>query len=368
MSSTGACVDLLAPTHKGYKPNDIAGTLNITTTDRMGNSGYNHNSSVPYCPELTSAYKDYTRCFQGTSSSAPLVTGIAALALTVRPSLTRVELQRVLQDSADKIEDSAGHYSDVNGYSQGTSGTPTHAYGRINAYEAVRIVAPSAQGGRAGVDLFLRDNRLDWGNTPSNVSLEPTRVPLDSSRSVDIKVDAPPFLGAIPANSIAFDAFASETAKAGQTNRVYVRVHNRGPVTASGTLKLHWALASTTAPLLPADFWAAFPTDSTNTADWHPVPAHTINVAYSGSSIAGTATDPAIIMSFDVSLPATAAPPNKVILLAIADADPVDRPAAKAGLPAGVNARKVEEVTAVDNNVATNIIAIEPVIVSMTKP
>src|SRR3546814_14203804 len=41
----------------------------------------------------------------------------------------------------------------------------THGYGRVNAFEAVRLVAPAEAGGHGGVDAFLRDNRLERGNT-----------------------------------------------------------------------------------------------------------------------------------------------------------------------------------------------------------
>ena len=57
--------------------------------------------------------------------------------------------------------------------------------------------------GRGGVDVFIRDNRLDWGNTeqPSSVTFEQTRGFIPYWQSVDIKVDAPPFRTAPPENS-----------------------------------------------------------------------------------------------------------------------------------------------------------------------
>jgi hypothetical protein len=78
---------------------------------------------------------------------------------------------------------------------------------------------------------------------------------------VDIKIDAPPFQPA-PANSAEFDAFTDEQPLAGLDNRVYVRVRNRGPVTATDiTVKLMWTHWGTTFGNLPADFWVNFPAD-----------------------------------------------------------------------------------------------------------
>ena len=108
---------------------------------------------------------DYTLCFLGTSSATPLTAGIAGLILTVNPGMTRLQVQQLLQDSADKIEDSVGRYATNNGFSRPATGIATHAWGRVNAFEALRIATPVAGGGLGSVDIFLRDNRLDWGNT-----------------------------------------------------------------------------------------------------------------------------------------------------------------------------------------------------------
>jgi subtilisin family serine protease len=169
----GNCIGILAPTRWGAQDSTPTGTLAVTTTDRTGTAGYNNTD--PDCigglTEPTNT--NYTNCFSGTSSATPLTAGIAGLVLSVNPGLTRWQLQRLLQDTADKIEDSVGAYADATGFSSPGSGIATHSWGRINSFEAVRIAAPVAQGGKGGVDIFVRDNRLDWGNTaqPSNVLL-----------------------------------------------------------------------------------------------------------------------------------------------------------------------------------------------------
>jgi len=343
-SAVGNCIDILAPSHRGYAATDpYTGTLNVTTTDRTGANGYNNNSPVTNCPTAEAApppanARDYTACFGGTSSASPLAAGVAGLVLTANPGLTRVQLQRLLQDTTDKVEDSAGSYSAGNGYSNPLAGTPTHAFGRLNAFEAVRVVAPVAQGGKAGVDIFLRDNRLDWGNTeqPSNTLFEATRGYIGHWRSEDIKVDASPYAAVAP-TAATFDSFVDETPSAapGAINRVYVRVRNRGPVTAEQVnVKLHWTQFGTALPALPGDFWTVFPANSADTTQWHPLncagSASSVctitNLAYSGGSVAATAADVAQIVQFD--FPAPPIDPllaNHFCLLAMADSsqDPI---------------------------------------------
>ena len=123
---------------------------------------------------------------------------------------------------------------------------------------------------------------------------------------MDIKVDAPPFDRPAPTTSAEFDAFPDENPQAEAVNRVYVRVHNRGPIPAdSVTVKLHWAYAGAGLPALPADFWTLFPGDSPDTTRWHPLGIRAIaGLAYSGASVAGSAADAAQIVQFEFPAPA----------------------------------------------------------------
>lgn len=338
MATFGNCVDVLAPSHRGYAATDPhTGTLCVTTTDRTTATGY--NNAAPPGLDMTgiteTADQNYTRFFGGTSSATPLAAGVAAMAINVRPSLTRVQTQNLLQDTAGKIEPATASYATATGYSAPMSGTATHAFGRINALEAVRLVAPAASGGKNGVDVFIRDNRLDWGNTDpaSNVTLESSRGFIPHWQSVDIKVDAPPF-GAAPTNNAQFEAFVDENPLENVANQVYVRIRNRGPATAaSGTIKLHWVFAGAALPNLPADFWTAFPADPASTAIWHPSGTQPFtNLAYSGASVANTGGDAAQIFTFTFNAPLVdpmAAQPNHYCLFVVIDS-PDDRVGPKA--------------------------------------
>jgi subtilisin family serine protease len=82
----------------------------------------------------------YTKDFGGTSFSTALVAGVAALVLSANNNLNAAQVKKILQDSADKIEDpepgpvlgnKKGTY--INGHSA------WFGFGKVNAGEAVRL-------------------------------------------------------------------------------------------------------------------------------------------------------------------------------------------------------------------------------------
>lgn len=85
--------------------------VHITTTDISGTRGYNRSG-------------DYVTTFNGTSAATPHVAGVAALILSVNPSLSGTEVDAVLRSSTDDLA-AQGH--DV--YT---------GFGRINAAKAVQ--------------------------------------------------------------------------------------------------------------------------------------------------------------------------------------------------------------------------------------
>jgi subtilisin family serine protease len=357
----GNSMDILSPTN--------GGTRCITTTDNRDfllhlcnridhvGCGYNCGGSAG-CqgPDPQPNNGEYTFCFTGTSAACPIAAGVGGLVLSAAPDLTRVEVQRLLQDTADKIEPSVASYSPVNGFSLGKKGIATHGYGRINAFEAVRTVGPKDKGGRAGVDLFLRDNDLDWGNTeqPSSTLFEPTRGFLPYWESPDIKID--PDCGAeVPALGIG--AFAAldykKNPKAGKTNGIYVRVRNRGPRPASGVVvTLYWCLAEPNQePDLPDRFWDEATGNSWDTTPWKPLGASPIGMLhYSGSSVAGSYGDDAEIASFRFSPGLDQTGPCCLLAVVHSDQDPVSDNSKRRV--------KLRGITPYDNNVTQRAVVI----------
>ncbi len=96
------------------------------------------------------------------------------------------------------------------------------------------------------VDIYIRDNPADNGNTPT---------PNWWWISPDIKFDAPPFQYVT-----SFEKIKDEKVIPGKRNRVYLQVHNRGVITATVvTVNLYWAYAGGGLPQLPIGFWTQFP-------------------------------------------------------------------------------------------------------------
>ena len=94
------------------------GSLGITTTDVTGTNGYTAT--------------DYTSSFGGTSSAAPLCSGIAALAISADPTLTAAEVRQIMRNSGRKI----GSYPYVGGWNE------KYGFGAVDASAAVATATP----------------------------------------------------------------------------------------------------------------------------------------------------------------------------------------------------------------------------------
>lgn len=115
-SNVGPEVWVVAPSSGGKR--------GIFTTDvSIPNRGFNLGTAAAGGTDGL-----HSNDFGGTSSATPLVAGVAALVLSVKPSLTRDELKEVLKASTDKI----GTGYNAQGHSK------KFGYGRINAEKAVK--------------------------------------------------------------------------------------------------------------------------------------------------------------------------------------------------------------------------------------
>ncbi|TAE53434.1 MAG: peptidase S8 [Nostocales cyanobacterium] len=100
--------------------------LGMFTTDQIGAAGYHPGN--------------FTNNFGGTSSATPVVAGVAALILSANPNLTAQEVNRILQETTDKIVDPEP--DPQLGLRGGTYDSNGHCvwfgYGKVNAAKAVR--------------------------------------------------------------------------------------------------------------------------------------------------------------------------------------------------------------------------------------
>lgn len=110
-SNFGPPVDVAAPGVHNY------------TTDIVGADGYNAGGATG---------GDYVTNFNGTSSSTPIVAGLAGLILSANPNLRESQVRRLIKQTADKVGQIV--------YTNGRNDQMGH--GRINALRAVQL-APS---------------------------------------------------------------------------------------------------------------------------------------------------------------------------------------------------------------------------------
>ncbi|MBA1437854.1 MAG: S8 family serine peptidase [Epsilonproteobacteria bacterium] len=91
--------------------------------DLVAPGGYNLGITTTYDSNDTNHISDFMKAedykkFQGTSASAPIVTGAIALLLEKNPNLTRVQIQEILNKTSDKIGNVAyiNHRNNYYGY------------------------------------------------------------------------------------------------------------------------------------------------------------------------------------------------------------------------------------------------------------
>ena len=129
-STPGASVVVSAPS--GYDSKRVQGT---TTTDLLGSSGSNPNYAAPDgLPNYTD--QDYTNVFNGTSSAAPVVSGVTALLLQANSSLNWRDVKEIYIRSATKNDSGDSDWA-----RNGAGFWFNHKYGAglINASDAVRL-------------------------------------------------------------------------------------------------------------------------------------------------------------------------------------------------------------------------------------
>ena len=124
-SNYGDDLDVMAP-----------GVL-VTTTDIQGGAGYNPKYGPYDGSKIKSDCLDqnYTIGFNGTSAACPYVAGVAALILSINPSLTGPEVRNIIESTAQKT--GGYNYQTKQGRPNGTW-CEDMGYGLVNAYTAVQ--------------------------------------------------------------------------------------------------------------------------------------------------------------------------------------------------------------------------------------
>ena len=236
-------LDFLAPSNGGW--NDIA------TLDPVG--------AVGWTPE------DYKMMFGGTSAATPLAAGIAALMLSVNPTLTENEIRTILHNTCDKV----GGVTYVNGTH------PEYGFGRVNAARAVEsampslsvndVIATEGSPGTPGTATFtitlsaatVRAVTLEW-NTVNGTALAGTNftaangmitIPIGATAA---QVSVNLIGGVLAQPSVNFSLHL-----ANPTNATIFRSNGKGTITALDTdndgMPDYWEIANGFDKMDPAD-------------------------------------------------------------------------------------------------------------------
>src|SRR5690606_31444361 len=171
----------------------------------------------------TDDYNTYPEGYRlgiGTSGSAPIVSGLAALIFSVNPNLTPAQVKDIIKTTADDI-----YHIPYNQPYIGQLGT-----GRINAFRAVKT-ADCMVNPTPGLDLAMQNSNLDDFVEPDTQ----TEV-LWQSDDIWVRNQDDGDLIAVHQNPEYHPS---------NPNYVYVRVTNNSCDTPSGNdnLKLYWAKA-----------------------------------------------------------------------------------------------------------------------------
>jgi len=173
------------------------------------------------------------------------------------------------------------------------------------------------------VDVYLRDSLLDTGERlPSPSGLPNPNDAFDDVywwESPDIKVDVSPFYAPDALfDGVEFDELVHEDPKRSDVNRFYLQLHNRGWQNATNVrVRAFLADASAGLPALPN---ALVPPDFnlTSTTNWTPIgPAQTVALLEPNRPV---------IVSWDYSVPNTAATHSCLLAVISADEDPMANP------------------------------------------
>ena len=138
-SESGANNIISAPSgFDGDTNNTTRRTQGTATTDRLSSLGYNSGVPLPVKIQPIPDFEDldYTNTFNGTSSAAPVVSGVTALLLQANSSLNWRDVKEIYIRSATKNDPSDSDWA-----RNGAGFWFNHKYGAglINAYDAVRL-------------------------------------------------------------------------------------------------------------------------------------------------------------------------------------------------------------------------------------
>ena len=155
-SNYGREIDVLAPS--GDFVNDTTLPLIVTTDNTDGvflEAGYNNNGQTD-SGQANLADPQYTNNFGGTSAASPVVSGIAALILSIEPEYTAFTVRNIIEHTCDKID------PEVAGYNGITERSLRYGYGRVNAGTALEATFDGYYWPERVADVRVEGSTIYW--------------------------------------------------------------------------------------------------------------------------------------------------------------------------------------------------------------
>jgi chitodextrinase len=150
----------------------------MVTTDITGDAGYNSGGRPAFFGDPFPVFppdpnelenRNYTNSFSGTSAACPVATGVAALALSVNPDMTRTQLRNLIEHTADKVKVFNSGFDPVTGHDI------RYGHGRVNAFEAVKAARDNKlwPSPITTFDAFVANNQVSlvWKNPTGNLQI-----------------------------------------------------------------------------------------------------------------------------------------------------------------------------------------------------
>ncbi|MEM7297193.1 MAG: S8 family serine peptidase, partial [Bacteroidota bacterium] len=206
-SNYGPTLDLVAPSNDDWVFNAqgqlISNAHNLVTIDREGSAGWFSGN--------------YSDGFGGTSGATPIAAGVAALVLSVNPSLTKAQVENILYTTADDI---------------GPSGFDNeYGNGRVNAYQAVLAAggstdntSPSVPTGLSSSNVQATTFDVSWNASTDNVGVTGYNVYLNGSSIGSVSGTSASLTGLSPSTSynVAVSAVDAAGNESGQSSSINV--------------------------------------------------------------------------------------------------------------------------------------------------
>ncbi len=158
-SDYGSEIDVLAPSNSNLATDSdlpkVVTTDNTDSTLGAIEPGYNN---AGFTDDDTSDLADpnYTQSFGGTSAAAAMVTGTAALILSLDSDLTAPMVRRTIEHTCDKIDPDNAQYNGI------TSRSLFYGYGRLNAGAAVEAIHDRTYWPERVADVEVEGNTIYW--------------------------------------------------------------------------------------------------------------------------------------------------------------------------------------------------------------